>query len=149
MECDFCENWDLIKRSTYSKSHTSRNSHFLNRIFSKIHIFKITNFNKNHIFKISIFTKITFQIPFLTKITFSKSHFSLKSIIVSKNIIFKISFFIKITYFETSNSSEFMDKKVRFCPSVKSLAWKVRARFENFKPQGENFLVTKHNFLEF
>ena len=95
----------FIRKIMCSKSHTSRNSHFQNSIFSKIHNFLNHILNKNHIFKVAFFTKITFQklrslflkknhifkVSFFTKITFSKSHFS-------KNHIFKVSFFTKITF---------------------------------------------------
>ena len=47
----------FIQRFTCSKSHNLRNSHFRNRIFSKIHTFNITFFNKHRIFKISVLIK--------------------------------------------------------------------------------------------
>ena len=63
------KNPNLIQKSTCSKSHHSRNSHFQNTFFTKFslsnsHFSQISHLRspfltKNHIFKISFFTKIT------------------------------------------------------------------------------------------
>ena len=86
--------------------------------------------------KSSIYPKIhIFKVSFLTKFTFSKSHFSknshFQSVIFDKIHIFKISFFTKFTFsnshfsqnshfqipiFQTWNSKEFLDKKLGFAP---------------------------------
>ena len=81
-----------FKNFTFLKSHFSQKSHFQNRFLPK----------KSH-----------FRSPFFTKIAFSKSHMSHKSHLRSH-------FLAKFTLFQISNSSEFMDKKVWFYPSVGS-----------------------------
>ena len=86
--------YTLGQKSTFypnfkcSKSYISKISIFQNRIFSKIHIFKIT-------FQKLIFLKNRFfKIAFLTKITFSNDTFKQKSrfqnLIFHKNRNFKI-----------------------------------------------------------
>ena len=83
----------FLTKFTISKSHFWQNSQLQNHIFDKIHIFKIT---------------------FFTKFTFSKSHFWQKSHF--QNLIFD-----KIHIFQTSNSREFLDKKLVFAPVCKKL----------------------------
>ena len=75
--------------------------------YPKINMFKI-KFLKNHIS----------EAHFSWKIRFSKSYFSQKSHLKSQffiNIVISMSF-KKITLFQTSNSSEFIDKKCDFAP---------------------------------
>ena len=88
------------KRYTGAKIHIlSKNSHFQNLIFHKIHHFKILIF---------------------TKFTFSKSQFSQNS--HSKNPVFhkihnfKVSLYSQNSHFSTSNSWWFLDKMLVFTP---------------------------------
>ena len=86
------KNPNLIQKSTCSKSHHSRNSHFQNTFFTK---FSLSN---------SHFSQIShFRSPFLTKKpAFLKSHFSQKS-------HFRSLFFTKITF-----SKSYFLKKITF-----------------------------------
>ena len=110
------KNPNLIQKSTCSKSHHSRNSHFQNTFFTKFslsnsHFSQISHLRsqfltKNHIFKISFFTKITFQKPIFQKIAFSKSHFVTIITFQKNHIISSIKF--KWIY----------GQRLWFCPSV-------------------------------
>ena len=95
----------FIQKFTCSKSHNLRNSHFRNRIFSKIHTFKITFFTKIAFSKSQFSQKSYFQIAIFTKIIFSKSQFSQKSHFQTRNFhknhIFKIAIFTKITIWKS------------------------------------------------
>ena len=84
-----------VKNETFLTTHTGAKIHIL---YKNSHI-QNHSIDKTRIFKISLLTKITFQKP-----------------IFHKKSYFQISFFTKITLFQTSNSSEFMDKKCDFDP---------------------------------
>ena len=72
------KNPNLIQKSTCSKSHHSRNSHFQNTFFTKFSLSNSHFSQKSH-FRSLFFTKITFSKSyFLKKITFQKPIFQKK-----------------------------------------------------------------------
>ena len=95
---------------------------------------KILNLSKNSHFENLIFDKIhNFKISFFTKFTFPKSHFShnshFQNIIFHKIRIFKISFFSKFTFFNHQILGNFWIKNwfLPQCDSVGGQKWaKIR-----------------------
>ena len=100
------KNPNLIQKSTCSKSHHSRNSHFQNTFFTKLSL------SNSHFSQIS-----HFRSPFLTKITFQKPIFHknrIFKIVYSQKSHFSCQFFTKIAMSKYYLSQKSQNIKIKW-----------------------------------